>query len=63
MAIAVLQFRQYADKCRRLASSDRPPEERRFLREMAEAWENLASQRREALFGQGRSAKPEPQHG
>jgi hypothetical protein len=63
MAIEVLQFRQYADKCRKLASSDRPQEERSLLRQMADAWEVLARQRQEALFGQDRGGKPERQYG
>ena len=51
MAITLLQFRQYADKCRRLAYSGRPEEERAALREMAEAWEALAQERQRVLFG------------
>ena len=61
MAIMLLQYRKYADKCRSLASSDRPLEERMALREMAQAWEALAEGRRQALFGSERGEQAEPQ--
>jgi hypothetical protein len=61
VAITLLQFRKYADKCRSLASSDRPPEERMALREMAQAWEALAEGRRQALFGPERTDQTDKQ--
>jgi hypothetical protein len=62
VAITLLQFRKYADKCRSLASSDRPLEERMALREMAQAWEALAEGRRQALFGPERTEQTNMQH-
>jgi hypothetical protein len=62
VAITLLQFRKYADKCRSLASSDRPLEERMALREMAQAWEALAEGRRQALFGPERTGQTDTQH-
>jgi hypothetical protein len=61
MAITLLQFRKYADKCRSLASSDRPLEERMALREMALVWEALAEGRRQALFGPDRTEQMDKQ--
>jgi hypothetical protein len=55
MAITLLQFRQNAEKCRKLAYGDRPQEERAALREMAQMWEALAEERRHALFGNART--------
>ena len=62
MAITLLQFRQYADKCRKLAYGNRPEEERAALREMAQAWEALAEERRQALFGKNDTGQPGKQH-
>jgi len=58
----LLQYRKYADKCRSLASPDRPLEERMALREMAQAWETLAEGRRQALFERERDERTDTQH-
>lgn len=51
------EYRQFADECRKLATTAATPEHKKMLEEMAAAWDNVAKRRRDQL---AKEAAPHP---